>query len=55
MALGGAAGNFIDRLMKGTVTDFFDFIIWPVFNIADSFIVIGMIAASFYVIKGEKK
>jgi len=55
MALGGAAGNFIDRLMKGTVTDFFDFIIWPVFNIADSFIVVGMIAASFYIIKGEKR
>ncbi len=41
--------------MKGTVTDFFDFRIWPVFNIADSFIVVGMIIAAFYVLKGEKK
>lgn len=54
MAIGGAVGNFIDRIIKGTVTDFFDFRIWPVFNIADSFIVIGMIAAAFYVLKGEK-
>jgi len=55
MAVGGAIGNFIDRVMKGTVTDFFDFRIWPVFNIADSFIVVGMIIAAFYVLKGEKK
>lgn len=55
MAVGGAVGNFIDRLMKGTVTDFFDFKVWPIFNIADSFIVVGMIVASFYVLKGEKK
>ncbi len=55
MAVGGAIGNFIDRATKGTVTDFFDFRIWPVFNIADSFIVVGMIIAAFYVLKGEKK
>lgn len=54
MAVGGAIGNFIDRAMKGTVTDFFDFRIWPVFNIADSFIVVGMIIAAFFVLKGEK-
>lgn len=55
MALGGAVGNLIDRAMKGTVTDFFDFRIWPVFNIADSFIVVGMIVAAFFVLKGEKQ
>ena len=54
MAVGGAVGNFIDRAMKGTVTDFFDFRIWPVFNIADSFIVVGMIVAAYYVLKGDK-
>jgi len=47
MVMGGAIGNLIDRLRAGTVTDFFDFRIWPVFNIADSAIVIGMIYISY--------
>jgi signal peptidase II len=47
MVVGGAIGNLIDRLRIGTVTDFFDFRIWPVFNIADSAIVIGMIYISY--------
>ncbi|MFZ7103144.1 MAG: signal peptidase II [Peptococcaceae bacterium] len=47
MVIGGALGNLIDRLRIGTVTDFFDFRIWPVFNIADSAIVIGMIYISY--------
>jgi len=40
--LGGAFGNLTDRLLKGAVTDFLDFRIWPVFNLADSFITIGV-------------
>jgi signal peptidase II len=47
MVVGGAIGNLIDRLRIGMVTDFFDFRIWPVFNIADSAIVIGMIYISY--------
>ncbi len=50
LILGGAAGNFIDRIVFGHVTDFLwldfpDFIMtrWPVFNLADSFIVIAII------------
>lgn len=39
--LGGAVGNLIDRLSWGRVIDFLDFRIWPVFNLADSAIVIG--------------
>ena len=44
--LGGAFGNLIDRLRLGYVTDFIDFKIWgdfhwPIFNLADSAIVIG--------------
>ncbi|MCL1975474.1 MAG: signal peptidase II [Firmicutes bacterium] len=38
---GGALGNFIDRLRVGAVTDFIDFHFFPIFNIADSCIVIG--------------
>jgi signal peptidase II len=45
LILGGAAGNFLDRLMRGTVVDFLDFYVrtyhWPAFNLADSAIVVG--------------
>ncbi|MFH1640777.1 MAG: signal peptidase II, partial [Candidatus Omnitrophota bacterium] len=43
LILAGALGNLIDRLFFGYVIDFLDFRIWPVFNIADSAITIGMI------------
>lgn len=38
---GGALGNLLDRLRFGKVIDFLDFHFWPVFNFADSAIVIG--------------
>jgi len=45
--IGGAAGNVIDRLRFGAVTDFLDFHLghyhWPAFNIADSSIFIGVV------------
>lgn len=42
LALAGATGNLIDRLRLEVVVDFFDFQIWPVFNIADICIVVGV-------------
>lgn len=42
MILGGAVGNWIDRVRFGAVIDFIDFRIWPVFNLADSAISIGV-------------
>ncbi|WP_288322197.1 signal peptidase II [uncultured Selenomonas sp.] len=40
----GAVSNMIDRVRTGHVVDFFDFRVWPVFNIADIAIVIGTVA-----------
>lgn len=42
LLLGGAVGNFIDRVRFGYVIDYFDFRIWPVFNMADVAICIGV-------------
>ena len=42
LQLGGAAGNFIDRLRFGHVIDFFDLRLLPVFNVADIAIMIGV-------------
>lgn len=50
LQLGGAAGNLIDRMRTGYVTDFFDFRVWPVFNIADSAIVVGVILLSWFLL-----
>ncbi len=44
-AVGGAAGNLLDRLRLGPVVDFIDLRFWPVFNIADLAIVGGVAAA----------
>lgn len=49
--LGGALGNFLDRLPDGRVTDFLDFGIgaarWPTFNVADSFVFVGLLTFLF--------
>ena len=52
LVLGGALGNLTDRLVRGprlagTVVDFIDLHYWPVFNLADSAIVIGAILLAF--------
>jgi len=39
---GGALGNLIDRTARGVVIDFFDFRIWPIFNVADIAICVGV-------------
>ncbi len=39
--LAGALGNLYDRIALGYVIDFLDFLVWPVFNVADSAITIG--------------
>jgi signal peptidase II len=61
LQLGGALGNLLDRLRQGYVTDFIHFQIpeigfdWPVFNIADSAIVVGVIALIVISLLRERK
>ena len=55
MQLGGAIGNLSDRLRMGHVTDFVDLGFWPVFNVADSSIVIGIfIIAYVFIFAGRE-
>jgi len=42
LLIGGSVSNLADRVRLGYVTDFIDFRYWPAFNLADSFIVIGV-------------
>lgn len=53
--LGGAIGNLIDRARQGLVIDFIDFRIWPVFNIADIAICIGVGLIIWNLLKTELK
>lgn len=54
LILGGSLGNLVDRVTFGYVIDFFDFRVWPVFNIADSAITagVGMLALSVVIKRG---
>lgn len=54
LQLGGALGNLYDRLTGGTVVDFLDFHIWPVFNVADMAVVSGVILFMYYLFFREK-
>jgi signal peptidase II len=51
LLLGGAAGNLIDRLHQGYVTDFIDPVLWPAFNLADTCITLGVVSL-LYVLEG---
>ena len=50
---GGAIGNLIDRARSGLVIDFFDFRIWPVFNVADIAICVGVAMILWKVLETE--
>ncbi len=55
LQLAGAMGNFIDRLRLGYVVDFFDFRVWPVFNIADMAIVVGVCLLAVEILRTSEK
>ena len=50
LVLGGGVGNMIDRLRLGYVVDMFDLLLfeYPIFNLADCFVVVGAILGSIY-------
>lgn len=61
LLLGGAIGNFIDRLFRGEVVDFVSVLIpiiqydFPIFNVADAALTFGVITLILYMILDEKK
>ena len=55
LIVGGALGNLFDRVRFGHVIDFLDFRVWPVFNIADSAITIGMVILAWYILSNSAK
>jgi signal peptidase II len=42
LVIGGSLSNLVDRIRLGHVTDFLDLHFWPAFNLADTFIVVGV-------------
>jgi len=53
LLIGGAAGNLIDRIRLGAVTDFIKFPHWPAFNVADICVTLGVISL-IYVLEKDK-
>lgn len=51
LLVSGAIGNAWDRYHLGAVVDFFDFRIWPIFNVADIGICIGVMLVCWYLLK----
>jgi signal peptidase II len=58
LILGGAFGNLIDRILHGKVVDFIEMSVdkysWPVYNIADAAVVIGMVVMLITVFRHER-
>lgn len=48
LQLGGALGNLLDRITRGYVVDFVDIGFWPIFNVADLSIVLGVTLLAYH-------
>ena len=55
LVAGGALGNLYDRIVLGFVVDFLDFLVWPVFNVADSCITVGACSLAWGLHQEEKQ
>jgi signal peptidase II len=51
LQIGGALGNLVDRFRLGAVTDFIDVGAWPIFNLADSSIICGLLLLGWIILK----
>ena len=51
--ISGAIGNGIDRYVLHGVVDFFDFRIWPIFNVADIGICVGVACIIYHLLRNE--
>ena len=54
LQVGGAAGNLLDRVLLGHVIDFIDVGTWPIFNLADSSIVVGLVLLAWLFLRPER-
>ena len=54
LQMGGAAGNLLDRVLLGHVIDFIDVGTWPIFNLADSSIVVGLALLGWLFLRPER-
>jgi signal peptidase II len=54
LVIGGSTSNLLDRVRLGYVTDFLDFRWWPSFNLADSFIVVGVLVLLATLVLAER-
>jgi hypothetical protein len=50
LQLGGALGNLIDRLRQGYVVDFIAIKAWPVFDIADACVIVGVLILAYHLL-----
>lgn len=55
LILGGTLGNGYDRLVHGTVTDFIALHFWPVFNVADSAISVGVVLLLLWYVLRQRR
>jgi signal peptidase II len=55
LVLGGAAGNLLDRLREGYVTDFVKLPHWPAFNVADIAITLGVVALIYVLERAPRR
>jgi signal peptidase II len=55
LVIGGSVSNLLDRVRLGYVTDFLDLRWWPAFNLADSFIVIGVLILLITLVLAERE
>ncbi len=54
LVIGGSVSNLTDRVRLGHVTDFLDFKYWPAFNLADTFIVVGVAALLLALVASDR-